>query len=180
MSEVVVHMTDVNDDATIEPMVDTKKEKQLAQLARARESAKEKKRKRESDLETMNSKIDKLTSALLKKEETPPPNTLPPVPEDEPLPNRAKRVTRESDEVEPDDDENGWATSAIRTTACVALAGASYYFNNVYGKHTKKKSFTRSTPMPQNPKKKHVVDTSGHLLHTGVRPPTVGASGFVI
>ena len=179
MSEVGVHMTDVNDDTTTESTVDIKKEKKLAQLAAARESAKEKKRKRESDLDSMNSKIDKLTSALLEKEEPPQPTTLPSIPEDEPVPKRAKRVTREPDEIQDDEDDNSWTTSAVRTAACVTLAGASYYFNNVYGKHTKKKSFTRPTPMPQNPKK-HVIDTDRSMLHSGGRPPSVGASGFVI
>ena len=178
MSESVDHTPDVKDDIIIEPTVDIKKEKRLTQLAAARESAKEKKRKREADLDSMNDKIDRLAS-MLKPKEAPPPNTLPSIPEDEPLPKRAKRVTRESDEIEDNDDDNSWTTSAVRTAACVTLAGASYYFNNVYGKHTKKKGFTRPTPMPQNPKK-NVADTGRSMLHTGGRPPSVGASGFVI
>jgi hypothetical protein len=142
------------DDNTADSVMDTKKERKNAQLAAARESAKNKKRQRDDDLDTMKSQLSTLTKLLESESDSPP--------------QKRKRVTAEPDDTEP---RSSWTTSAVRTAALMGLAGASFYFQNVYGKqHPNKKN-------PAAPTK-----TSPVVFPTTVQPvqnrAQVGSSGF--
>ena len=139
------------DEPMTEPVVNVKKEKKLSQLAAARESAKTKKRQRDDDLSMMKDTLNNLTALLSTKKEKKDSKEESDEEEDEKPKKKAKRVTKEPEEVEtePSKDDT-WGTSAVRTGALVALAGASYYFSNIYGNTTpnatsKKKSRTTAS-----------------------------------
>ena len=180
-------MTDVNQDTsdvpksedTSEPAVDTAEptltDKKRAQLAAARESAKAKKRKRESDLDAMQSKLEAISEMLLTSQtpaaESPARDT-----------KKTRRVTAcdEDDDcvstTPPPQDDGSWVTSAIRTGALLGLAAGSYYFQNVYGKTNSrppmKKKKIQNTPLMQ-PRK------ADALQYSRV-PSEVGRSGFTM
>jgi hypothetical protein len=152
-----------------EPVVDSTKERKNAQLAAARESAKNKKRQREDDLNTMKSQLDKLTSLLETKTE---PEQTPDSP-----PQKRKRVTIDPEEsinesTQPTED-NSWMTSAVRTGALVGLAGASFYFQNMYGKG----QATKKKPKGTTKTISSVLTTTMPALSN---PTQVGSSGFVL
>jgi hypothetical protein len=110
---------DTNDTSTVA------KRKRNIQLAAARESAKAKKRKREEDLDSMQHKLDALTELIKTKEE------------ETEKPTKKKKVTTADETYEEKTQESSY-TGYIRTAALISLAGASYYFQNLYGKSKKK------------------------------------------
>ena len=170
-------------DSITETTIDEKKARKLSQLAAARESAKQKKAKREADLETMQSKLDNLTALLSSKKSTTVTGTNhDPTSDDDiqsPTPKkRPKRVTTDVDSVQEDHADSpgdGWQTSAIRTGALLSLAAGSYYFQHVYGKAQKRRTHSKTSS-----------SSPGLSAARGVglqRPPLaghVGKSGFAI
>ena len=167
ISEVI---PEVISEVNVEPIVDTKRSKKLEQLSQARQSAKNKKRQRDEDLDYMKKKIDDLSSILLQqkqKEE--------PIQEEEEQ-NKRQRVTKEPEEEEAvpmqkdEDEEETWSTSLIRTSAVLSLGAASWYMSNCYGKATKKQD-----------EKKNIKKAKTSLLPYEVHrkhPLTIGKSGF--
>ena len=153
-----------------EPAVDTKKEKKLSQLAAARESAKTKKRQRDNDLSMMKETLNNLTTLLSAKKTTKAVEESDEE-EDEKPKKRAKRITKEPDEVETAK-EDTWTTSAIRSGALVALAGCSYYFSNIYGKTHQAVTHKKKATIPVH------TNQPAYTNHTS--RGVVGASGFSI
>ena len=123
-----------NDEPTTEPAVDNKKEKKLSQLAAARESAKAKKRQRDEDLSMMKETLNNLTSLISSKKAKVEEGESD---DEEPVKKqkRPTRITKEPDETEAEVSKGDtWTTSAIRSSALMGLAAASFYFSNIYGK----------------------------------------------
>jgi hypothetical protein len=171
--------TDVKEDVAPEPAIDSIQEstrqKKLAQLAAARESAKIKKRKREEDMDSMSARLDKLTSLLLTKD-TKQEHRDDEEEEEPPKVKKPKRVTREPPETTATvvhEAEDSWTTSIIRTGSLLGLAGLSYYFQNMYGKNT-----TTVTPRAHQKKK---IESKPHIIkpvQPNSIPNPVGQSGF--
>ena len=135
-----------------------KKVAKLEQLKRARESAVNKKVKRERDYDDMSSKLDKLTEYMSTKKEE----------EDVEPPQKRVRVTKEDVDVGPQAKES-WTTAITRVTAVAALSAGGWYFQHVYGKPSvppilKKKQEQKTPPVLQSINKNRVI---------------VGKSGFV-
>ena len=161
------------DEPMTEPAVETKKDRKLAQLAAARESAKTKKRQRDDDLSMMKETLNNLTTLLgskknvSKEEES----------DDEETTKKQKRPTRikkEPDETEVEVSKGDtWTTSAIRSSALMGLAAASFYFSNIYGKQQQ-----------QSASVKKKVTAPVHINQSNYPIPkargVVGASGFSI
>ena len=153
-TDMVIEVTpEVNPEVT--PDV-AKKSAKLEQLKRARESAVNKKAKRERDYDAMSSKLDKLSDYMTaKKEET----------AIEEPPQKRTRVTKEN--VEPQTKES-WVTAITRVTAVAALSAGGWYFQHVYGKPSvpfkKKEEQKTAAPMLQTVNKNRLI---------------VGKSGFV-
>ena len=155
---------------------ESKREAKLVQLAAARQSAKDKKRKRDEDISEMNRKIDQ----LLKKQEAVVQPEAPRSKSEAPEP-RPKRVTREEVETEEDEKEappegDNWTTSLIRTSAVLTLGGLSWWFQNKYGQPD-----SGRTPGQPIKKKAKVSPTPTNMLP--VRVPLrstsmIGRSGF--
>ena len=158
------------DETTSEPTVDVKKEKRLSQLAAARESAKTKKRQRDDDLSTMKETLNNLTTLLSAKKEKDPKEESDEEEEEKPK-KRARRVTKEPEQVETDvAKEDTWSTSAIRSGALIALAGCSYYFSNIYGKTTPVAASKKKVAPP--------LHTNQYTHPVSKTAGVVGASGF--
>ena len=148
---------EVNPEANIEV---TKKTAKLEQLKRARESAVNKKVKRERDYDDMSSKLDKLTEYMTtKKEET----------AIEEPPQKRVRVTKDDVDVGPQPKES-WVTAITRVSAVAALSAGGWYMQHMYGK-------------PSNPvvfKKKQEIKTPTPMLSNNTQNRVVGKSGFVM
>ena len=162
--------TDTITETNTEPDVNTAKTKKLAQLAQARDSARQKKRKREQDLDSMSARLDKLTSLLAVKQEPKQEHRD----DDEdvtPTAKKPKRVTKEADIPVQETQEDSWTTSMIRTGALVSLAGMSYWFQNMYGK---------SITAPQVHQKKKIESKPriSKSVQPNSIPNSVGQSGF--
>ena len=181
-------MTDTSEEPTVtptvepvlEPSVDTKKQARLAQLASARESAKKKKRQRDEDVSTMKQQLDKLTSLLETKTTKPEPTPEPKEEEEEPQQPVKKRkvvVTKQSEEqTQVVQQEPSFMQNAFRGGLLVALAGASWYVQNIMGKPP-----PSTTPQPKETKtktSKPQVVQSWPSSNTVKRP--VGKSGFMV
>jgi len=167
---------------------ESKREAKLVQLAAARQSAKDKKRKRDEDISEMNRKIDQLlkkqeakTAQSEAQQEAKPEVVQPEAPRSKseaPEP-RPKRVTREEVETEEDEKEappegDNWTTSLIRTSAVLTLGGLSWWFQNKYGQ-------ADSVRTPGPPIKKKAKAAPANMLPVRVppRPRTlIGRSGF--
>ena len=160
--------TESTADPTTEPVATTKKDRKLAQLAAARESAKNKKRQREDDLSTMKETLTSITALLSTKKEKEEESDE----EATKKPKRPTRVTKEPDEKEDAVAKvDTWSTSAIRTCALMGLAAGSYYFSNIYGTHQQQQ--------PVQPKKKVAsVHTTQHHGPAPKARTVVGTSGF--
>jgi hypothetical protein len=178
-------MKTVVDPATREllTVTDVKKQARLEQLSQARQSAKDKKLKEKEQLSDMSSKLDKLTAALLAKEEKKTTIIEEKVEiEDEPeeRPKKRVRVTV----VEPEEEtasrelhENAskgdsFLLNACRTGLVVGLAATLWYVQNVW-----KKTESKSN---EGPKKRRIFQAQApqnNLLHA--KNP-VGRSGFVM
>jgi hypothetical protein len=155
-TDMVIEVTpEVNPEVT--PDV-AKKSAKLEQLKRARESAVNKKAKRERDYDAMSSKLDQLSDYMTaKKEETA---------IEEPAQKRI-RVTKEN--VEPQTKES-WVTAITRVTAVAALSAGGWYFQHVYGKPS----------VPPIFKKKEEQKTAAPMLQSNNKNRLiVGKSGFV-
>jgi hypothetical protein len=144
-----------------DPTSGSKRASHLKQLAEARETAKKRKVKREEDTASIKSKVDKMYDRLM----APAPE---PKPDEEPVQQKKrKRVTRVQDREEDVEveSEEGWTTSLIRGSALVGLAGASWWFQNMYGKKKHKKEEASLFSQPQ-------------ALPVQSRNKPVGSSGF--
>jgi hypothetical protein len=176
---------DANHETKDVTVVDEKKQAKLSQLAGARESAKQKKLKRELDFDVMSSKLDKLAAALEEKtskaedeieaDDTPEP------------PRKRIRVTKqeeeeaegdEQDDVDSSSGTDSMAVTALRTGAVLGLAGVSWYFQNVWKKAAPKAATghppKRRRALPDTPTE---TPTTQNLLPRKV-PIQVGRSGF--
>ena len=170
ISEVI---PEVISEVNVEPIVDTKRSKKLEQLSQARQSAKNKKRQRDEDLDYMKKKIDDLSSILLEQKQK-----EAPIQEEEDISNsKRQRVTKETEEEEEavsvqrkdGNEEESWSTSLIRTSAVLSLGAASWYMSNCYGKATKKKdekknikkTKTPTSMLPYEVQRKHSVTVIG-------------------
>ena len=168
ISEVI---PEVIPEVNVGPIVDTKRSKKLEQLSQARQSAKNKKRQRDEDLDYMKKKIDDLSSILLEQKQK-----EAPIQEEEEQ-NKRQRVTKEPEDseeesvsVQKNEEEESWSTSLIRTSAVLSLGAASWYMSNCYGKATKKQD-----------EKKNIKKAKTSLLPYEVHrkhPLTIGKSGF--
>ena len=168
---------DVSIDTTPDVSADEiKKQKRLQQLADARQSAKDKKRKRDEDIDDIKATLDTLTKTIaaannkvhinnkkeasdnnelsqyaLQQEETR--NMSPGTSQT----NKRQKITKDPEEEDvvvlnkqEEPEEEGWSTSLIRTSALVSLGIGSWYFQNVFGK---KKP---ADPTQQQPKQKKI------------------------
>jgi hypothetical protein len=161
------------------PGVVTAKEKRLTQLAQARASAVSKKRKMSEDVDTLHSKIDALTSMM-----RPAVKVVDDIemgdkePDDEPVAKRV-RVTKEPDgeTIEEPCPKGSWGQFMFRNVGLAALAGGSWYLQNVYaqpkGKTGPAATNGKATKRPFAPPPKQA------LLPPVVRT-VVGRSGFVL
>jgi hypothetical protein len=152
--------------------VDNKKEKKLSQLAAARESAKAKKRQRDEDLSTMKETLNTLTSMISSKKAKAEEEES----DEEPVKKqkRPTRITKEPDETEVEVSKGDtWTTSAIRSSALMGLAAASFYFSNIYGKQ-------QQQTIPVKKKAAPVHATQPSYSVPKARGVIVGQSGFSI
>ena len=121
---------DVATDVTPGP-VETKRTAKLAQLASARQSMKDKKRKRDDDISSIVTKIDEISNRLDQQQQTKPPE------QEEPPAEKRQRVTSSREEDVGDNEEptsDSWTTSIVRTGAVLTLSAVSWYMQNMYGK----------------------------------------------
>ena len=124
---------ELNDDITAEVTPDpaeVKRTAKLAQLATARQSMTDKKRKRDDDISSIATKLDEISNRLDKQQRKPPETEEPPV-------EKRQHVTKEDDVVEVEEPQSitdSWTTSIIRTGTVLTLGAASWYMQNMYGK----------------------------------------------
>ena len=171
-NDVISEVNEINTEVNVEPIVDMKRSKKLEQLSQARQSAKNKKRQRDEDLDYMKKKIDDLSSILLEQKQK-----EAPIQEEEDISNsKRQRVTKEPEEEEAvpmqkdENEEETWSTSLIRTSAVLSLGAASWYMSNCYGKATKKQDGKKNIKKA----KTSVLPYEIHRKH----PLTIGKSGF--
>ena len=109
--------TEINTEVIIEPIIDTKRSKQLEQLAQARQSAKKKIRQREEDLDYMKKRIDDLSSMLLEQKQKETPIQEEEEEEEDSSNWKRQRVTKETEESvsvqKNKEEEESWSTSLI-------------------------------------------------------------------
>ena len=167
---------DVATDVTPGP-VETKRTAKLAQLASARQSMKDKKRKRDDDISSIVTKIDEISNRLDQQQQTKPPE------QEEPPVEKRQRVTKKDDVVEVEEPQSitdSWTTSIIRTGTVLTLGAASWYMQNMYGKAptttTRKATEKKKTPTSVPPK---VQLQSVPMQTTRVRK-MIGGSGFAV
>ena len=122
---------DITTDVTTDP-AELKRLAKLEQLAAARQSMKDKKRKRDDDISSIATKLDEISNRLDKQQRTPPEQ------EEivEPPAEKRQRVTKEEpvEVEEPEPSTDSWTTSIIRTGTVLTLGAASWYMQNMYGK----------------------------------------------
>ena len=164
---------DVATDVTPDP-VETKRTAKLEQLAAARQSMKDKKRKRDDDISSIATKLDEISNRLDQQQK-------PPETEEPPLEKR-QRVTKEEPVVEVEEPEptaDSWTTSIVRTGAVLTLGAASWYMQNMYGKTptptTRKAPEKKKTTTSVPPK----VQLQPDHLQTVRNRKMIGTSGFV-
>ena len=170
--------TELNDDITTDVTTDPAELKRLAkleQLASARQSMKDKKRKRDDDISSIATKLDEISNRLDKQQTKPPEQEEPPV-------EKRQRVTKEEPVTEVEESEpisDSWTTSIIRTGTVLTLGAASYYMQNMYGKAptttTRKAPEKKKTPTSV-PKK---IQLQYDHLQTARNRKMIGTSGFV-
>ena len=120
---------EVTTDVIPDP-VETKRTAKLEQLAAARQSMKDKKRKRDDDISSIATKLDEISNRL-DKQQTKPPE------QDEPPAEKRQRVTSSREEDVGDNEEptsDSWTTSIVRTGAVLTLSAVSWWVQNMYGK----------------------------------------------
>jgi hypothetical protein len=176
MTDTVETSPDITVDTTADHTADTtvdtiavKKAARLEQLALARQSGKDKKRKTQESITNMEAKLEKLSTLLEKPKEQ----------EKQEEPDKKRiRVTRQ-DESDDDVTSEGWTTSAIRGTVLVGLAGASWYMQNMFRKPTAKTASavvtkkTNATPDAVQIKQPTVLSKNENKFK-------VGGSGFMM
>ena len=172
---------EVTTDVIPDP-VEVKRTAKLEQLALARQSMRDKKRKRDDDISSITTKLDEISNRL-DQQQTKPPETEEIV---EPPTEKRQRVTREEDVVEVEDTTpitDSWATSIVRTGAILTLGAASWYMQNMYGK-------TPTTTARKAPEKKKISNKTTTVppkvqLHSVPMQTTrvrkmIGGSGFAV
>ena len=138
------------------------------QLAAARASAKDKKRKRDEALEMLLS--EKQSNDQEKADEDEEPEQIEP----------KKRKVVVTNRVEPErEDTDPWWQPVIRTGALLSLAAGSFYFQNLYGKSTLAdkpplKKVDSSTAKTQGKKMENLPTT----VPTSFKPK-LSESGFI-
>ena len=165
---------EVTTDVIPDP-VETKRTAKLEQLAAARQSMKDKKRKRDDDISSIATKLDEISNRLDKQQTKPPEQEEPPV-------EKRQRVTKKDDVVEVEEPQSitdSWTTSIIRTGTVLTLGAASWYMQNMYGKAptttTRKATEKKKTPTSVPPK----VQLRSDHLQTARNRKMIGTSGFV-
>ena len=124
--------------------VEVKRTAKIEQLASARQSMKDKKRKRDDDLSSLVTKLDQISNRLdqQQKPHEIEENTDPPS-------EKRQRVTKDLEVEDTTPIPDSWATSLVRTGAVLTLGAASWWMQNMYGKAPT--TITRKVPE----KKKH-------------------------
>jgi hypothetical protein len=162
-----VEISPVTTDQTADTTA-VKKAAKNEQLALARQSGKEKKRKNQESITNMEAKLDKLNTLLEK----------PKVQDTEEEPEKKRtRVTKQDDN---DDDvtSEGWTTSAIRGTVLVGLAGASWYMQNMFRKPIAKPAAVVTKKTNSTPDVMPIKQPT--LLSQNNNKSKVGTSGFMM
>lgn len=179
------NIDEIKDVTELSAVMDEKKQARHTQLAGARETAKQKKLKRERDFDDMSSKLDKLAAALEEKTSK---SDVKIEEDEEPeeSPRKRIRVTKQEEEEEDDEQDvdsssgtDSMAVTALRTGAVLGLAGVSWYMQNIWKKAPPKTATTGYVPKRrsvfQDPPPE--AKTSQNLLSRKV-PIQVGRSGF--
>ena len=137
---------DVATDITPDP-AELKRLAKLEQLAAARQSMKDNKRKRDDDISSIATKLDEISNRLDKQQ-----TEFKPPEQEEPPVEKRQRVTKEEPVIEVEESEpasDSWTTSIVRTGAVLTLGAASWWMQNMYGKTpttTARKNIDVGTP----------------------------------
>ena len=168
---------DTKVEPKVEPTIDTKREKRLAQLADARESNKTKKRNRDEDLTEIKAGVSELLQRKKSKSERTAAAVVEPTKVEPPV-VVTRQASEEPNVVAEEKWEPTWTQSAIRSGALIVLAGASYWFQNFYGK--RKPSAPVKSKVNARPAAASAASNTVPIFAAPANRKSVGNSGFYV